>query len=195
MHAMQTEAGTPLTTPDHRHRPRRTLLGIALAVLWVILDQVTKFWAESALELQQPVQVIGDLVRFHLVYNSGAAFSLGTGFTPVLTALSSIISIAVLVILLRARSIPWAITLGLLLGGGVGNLIDRFFRAPGPGVGHVVDFIRFPNFPVFNVADIGVSVAAGLIIVLTLRGLRLDGTREGEAQPGTKRVQAPEADL
>ena len=81
----------------------------------------------------------------------------------------------------RTRSLPWALTLGLLLGGATGNLVDRYLRPPSVGLGHVVDFIALPNFPVFNVADIGVTTGACLIILLSLRGIRADGTRESDA--------------
>lgn len=175
MHDMQAEAGTPLTPP----RTRRTLVVLGIAAVWVALDQITKAWAERALSDGEPVQVVGDLLRLHLTYNSGAAFSLGTGFTGVLTAVASVIVLVVLWQAFKVRSLPWAVALGLLLGGALGNLVDRYFRAPGPGLGHVVDFLRLPNFPIFNVADIGVTSAACLIAILALRGHLPDGTRDG----------------
>ncbi len=174
MHDMQAEAGTPLTD----RRPRRTLLALGLAAVWVLLDQLTKVWAESTLTQGEPVQVLGDLLRLHLIYNSGAAFSLGTGSTGVLTVLASVIVAVLVWQVLKVRSLAWAIAFGLLLGGAVGNLIDRYFRAPSPGQGHVVDFLRLPNFPIFNVADIGVTTAACLIVLLALRGFHPDGTRD-----------------
>lgn len=174
MHDMQAEAGTPLT-PAH---PRRHRLVLGIAAVWILLDQVTKFWAERALTEGEPVQVIGDLLRFHLIYNPGAAFSLGIGSTALLTTIACLLVVAILWQTFKVRSLPWAIALGLLLGGALGNLIDRFFRAPGPGVGHVVDFLRLPNFAIFNVADIGVTTAACLIALLALRGYLPDGTRE-----------------
>jgi signal peptidase II len=176
MHDMQAEAGTPLTPS----RPRRTLIVLGLAALWIVLDQLTKVWAERALTPGEPVQVVGDLLRLHLIYNSGAAFSLGTGSTGVLTVVASIIVVLIVWQAFKVRSLPWAIALGLLLGGALGNLVDRFFRAPGVGVGHVVDFLRLPNFPIFNVADIGVTTAACLIALLALRGYHPDGTRDAD---------------
>lgn len=173
MHDMQAEAGTPLTSP-----PRRTVVVLGIAAAWVVLDQLTKLWAERALSLGEPVPVIGDLLRLHLIYNSGAAFSLGTGSTGVLTVVASVIVVAIVWQALKVRSMPWAVALGLLLGGALGNLVDRYFRAPGPGQGHVVDFLRLPNFPIFNVADIGVTTAACLIALLALRGFHPDGTRD-----------------
>ncbi|WP_244903627.1 signal peptidase II [Ornithinimicrobium cerasi] len=176
---MQAEAGTPLTDARPETRPRRrTAMVLALAAGWVALDQVTKLWAERTLVQGEPVQVIGDLLRWHLIYNSGAAFSLGTSITPVLTVVATLISVVVLWQACRVRSLVWAVALGLLLGGAVGNLVDRYLREPGPAFGHVVDFIRLPNFAIFNVADIGVTSAAVLIALLALRGYRLDGTRE-----------------
>ncbi|MDO5740620.1 MAG: signal peptidase II [Ornithinimicrobium sp.] len=178
---MQAEAGTPLTTARH---PRRAALALGLGGMWLALDQVTKAWAERSLTQGEPIAVVGDLLRLHLTYNSGAAFSLGTGFTPVLTVVASIISIIVIWQAIKVRSLPWAIALGLLLGGATGNLVDRYFRAPSPGMGHVVDFLRLPNFPIFNVADIGVTTAACLIALLALRGFHPDGTRDGHAADG-----------
>ncbi len=189
MHDMQAEAGTPLTPP----RPRRTLAVLAIAAVWVLLDQLTKAWAERALSVGEPVPVIGDLLRLHLTYNSGAAFSLGTGSTGILTAVASLIVVGVLWQTFKVRSLPWAVALGLLLGGALGNLTDRFFRAPGPGVGHVVDFLRLPNFPIFNVADIGVTTAACLIAILALRGHLPDGSREAHHGEHREADHAPGA--
>lgn len=186
MHDMQAEAGTPLIP-----RRRRTALALALAAVWVLLDQLAKAWAERTLVDGEPVQVVGDLLRLHLTYNSGAAFSLGTGLTGVLTMIATAIVLVVLWQAFKVRSLPWAIALGLLLGGAVGNLIDRYFRAPGPGQGHVVDFLRLPNFPIFNVADIGVTTAACLIALLALRGHMPDGSREGH-RPQHSEHGAPE---
>ncbi|GAA5161763.1 signal peptidase II [Ornithinimicrobium tianjinense] len=188
---MQAEAGTPLTTvhpPLHR---RRTALALTLGAGWLALDQLTKWWAERELVQGEPVQVVGDLLRLHLTYNSGAAFSMGTGSTGLLTAFASLIAIVIVWQITKVRSRPWAIALGLLLGGATGNLVDRYFRDPAPGLGHVVDFLRLPNFPIFNVADIGVSSAAVLIAILALRGYRTDGTREGYA---TENVAHPARD-
>ena len=187
---MQAEAGTPLT---HAH-PRRTTLIFLVAAGWVLLDQATKWWAESALTRGESVPLVGELLQLHLTYNSGAAFSLGTGMTGVLTALATVVVVVIIWQALRTRSLPWALTLGLLLGGAVGNLVDRYFRAPGPGRGHVVDFLALPNFPVFNVADMGISVAAVLIVLLALRGYLPDGTREGSAKDSKNAAAADAGD-
>lgn len=178
---MQAEAGTPLT----RARPRRTVAVLVLAVLWLALDQVTKHWAETSLTRGESVPFVGEVLQLHLTYNSGAAFSLGTGMTGVLTAVATVVVAVIVWQAFRTRSLPWALTLGLLLGGALGNLTDRYLRPPSVGLGHVVDFLALPNFPVFNLADVGITTAAGLIILLALRGHAPDGTTEDEpgAQP------------
>lgn len=178
MHDMQAEAGTPLTDDPDPRAPRRTFVVLLLAAAWLALDQATKWWAEAELTRGESVPFIGRLLQLHLTYNSGAAFSMGTGMTGVLTAVASVVVIAIIWQSLRTRSLPWAITLGLLLGGAAGNLVDRYLRPPAVGLGHVVDFLMLPNFPVFNVADIGISTAAVLIILLALGGYHPDGTRE-----------------
>lgn len=175
---MQAEAGTPLT----QAHPRRTTLIFLVAAGWLILDQATKWWAESTLTRGESVPLIGELLQLHLTYNSGAAFSLGTGITPVLTAVATVVVLVIIWQALRTRSLPWALTLGLLLGGALGNLVDRYLRAPGPGRGHVVDFLMLPNFPVFNIADMGITFAAVTIVVLAMRGRLPDGTREASTK-------------
>jgi signal peptidase II len=153
---------------------------------WLVLDQVTKTLAEQRLLPGEPVPVVGELLQLHLTYNSGAAFSLGTSLTGVLTAIASVVVVIIVWQATRTRSLPWALTLGLLLGGATGNLVDRYFRPPAPGLGHVVDFLRLPNFPIFNVADIGITTAACLIVLLAMRGYRPDGTREGAEPEGVQ---------
>jgi len=124
-----------------------------------------------------PIRLLGGPLTITLTRNGGAAFSIGTSMTIVFTA----IAVGVIVYILRAarnlRSIGWAITLGLLLGGATGNLLDRIFRAPGPFQGHVVDWIQLPDWPVFNLADASIVCAGVLVVLLALRGIRLDGTR------------------
>lgn len=149
------------------------LLGLALATL--LLDQVTKVWALAALTPGEPVDVVGSSIRLNLIRNPGAAFSLGDGSTWLLTAVSVAILIWVVMGARKVGNLPWAIALGLLLGGAVGNLVDRFLREPGPGRGHVVDFIDYFGWFIGNVADIAIVVAAGLIAVLAFRGTSISG--------------------
>lgn len=154
----------------------------ALAALVLALDVVTKVVAVAQLEGREPVAVLGGLVYLQLLRNPGAAFSLATGYTWVL----SIIMIAVIVVIVRVarrlRSAGWAVALGLVLGGALGNLTDRLFRAPGPLEGHVVDFVSLfaPDgriWPVFNVADSSIVSGGILLVLLALTGRELDGTR------------------
>jgi signal peptidase II len=142
---------------------------VALVVL--VLDQATKAWALAALTPGEPVDLIGSAIRLNLIRNAGAAFSLGDGSTWVLTLVSLAILVGVVIGARRVANTPWALSLGLLLGGAVGNLVDRFAREPGPGRGHVVDFIDYFGFFIGNVADIAIVVAAGVIMVLAQRGI------------------------
>ncbi|WP_153392527.1 signal peptidase II [Ornithinicoccus halotolerans] len=187
---MQAAAGTPLNAQQHTSddgteattRPRRGLFWavLALAAVWVGLDQLVKAWAEATLTPGEPVPVVGELFQLRLVYNPGAAFSMATNATALLTVLATAVSAYIVWSARRLGSRGWALGLGLLLGGAVGNLVDRLVRAPGPGRGHVVDLFALPNFPVFNVADIGISCAAVVIALLALRGISPDGTRAGQ---------------
>jgi signal peptidase II len=191
---MQAARGTPVAT-----RPRRLhLLFAAVAAAAYAADQVTKVLAEQRLEDGRDVPFLGELLQLHLTYNPGAAFSTGTGLTPVITCVAIVAAVAVLWYARRLGSRLWAVGLGLLLAGITGNLTDRLLREPGPFRGHVVDFLKLPNWPVFNLADICINVAAGLIVLQALRGARLDGTRESdegpEAEDRTGDVDATEAE-
>ncbi|MEU2254569.1 signal peptidase II [Nocardia xishanensis] len=155
----------------------RTLLIIA-AVLFC-LDLLTKTIAVATLEPGEPVYLVGDFARFTLVRNPGAAFSMATGMTWLLTLVAAAVVIGVIRIGRTLRSPWWAIGLGLVLGGALGNLIDRLFRAPGPLQGHVVDFVAIGWWPVFNVADSAIVCGAILLVVLTVFGFEPDGTRTG----------------
>ena len=151
------------------------LIGAAATVY--AADQLTKAWAVAALPQEQPRHLIGAALQLNLIRNPGAAFSIGTGYTWVLTLVACSVVAVIVATSRRLGSLGWAWALGLLLGGSVGNLTDRMVRPPGPGRGHVVDFLQLPHWPIFNVADVCINVAAGLIIVQALRGVSLDGTR------------------
>ncbi len=163
---------------DSEPRRRSPLPLLAAVVLvTVVIDQLTKWWALTSLDpADGPRPLLGDLLRLNLTFNPGAALSLGSSATGVLTVISVAVVVAVIVFARRLRSKAWATTLGLLLGGAIGNLIDRLFRSPGVGRGHVVDFIDYHVF-IGNVADIAIVVAAGIAILLTFRGIGLDGRR------------------
>ena len=152
----------------------------------MLLDQITKHWAVNSLSDGHIVRVIDDILRFRLTFNPGAAFSFATGFTFVFTVIAAAVVVVILRIARKLASWPWAIALGLLLGGALGNLIDRIFRQPSPFEGHVVDFIELPNFPLFNLADSAITCGAVLIVVLSVLGIEIDGShgrRQAPAQP------------
>jgi signal peptidase II len=182
---MQAARGASLTpsdpaqTPDHPDRARRQLLPFALvAVLGYAADLGSKELALARLVPGERVPVVGDALSLYLTSNSGAAFSLGTSYTLLLSWVAVGAALGTLWFARRVASTGWSLALGFLLAGVLGNLTDRVFREPGPMRGHVIDFLRFPSFPVFNVADVCINIAAGLIILQTIRGVHLDGTRD-----------------
>jgi lipoprotein signal peptidase len=162
---------------DEPLRPRRVGLLLGVAAFVLAADVISKAIVVARMADHAPIRLLDGLLTITLTRNGGAAFSIGTSMTIVFTA----IAVGVIVYILRAarnlRSIGWAITLGLLLGGATGNLVDRIFRAPGPFEGHVVDWIELPHWPVFNLADSSIVCAGVLVVLLALRGIRLDGTR------------------
>jgi signal peptidase II len=185
---MQDEAGAPLiaadddpsppssTSPTSRRRHLFLIMGTA-AVVAYILDQVSKMWALRALVPGEPVGLVGDLLRLNLIRNAGAAFSIGNGNTWVMTLIAFGVLIFIIRTASRIGSVVWAVALGLLLGGSLGNLTDRMLREPGPGRGHVVDFIDYFGLFIGNVADIAIVGAAAVIAVLAMRGIGVDGQR------------------
>jgi signal peptidase II len=200
MRDMQAARGTPLTGPaaaggspgaagastqgssgaaqPAANRPRsqqRRRIGILLAVAVAVLalDIISKALVVAHLASRQ-IHLLGGFLTLRESRNPGAAFSLGTS----LTVMYSAIAVAVIVVILRTsrriRSLPWAITLGLLLGGATGNLI----RSPGLFRGWVVDWIQVPHWPVFNLADSAIVCGGILAVLLSARGIRLDGRRD-----------------
>jgi signal peptidase II len=151
------------------------LIGVALFA-WVA-DIVSKVVVVANLTDGDPVRIIGDTVTLKLVRNSGAAFSMGTGYTWILTLVALAVVVGIIKFSRRLQSVWWAIGLGLVLGGALGNLTDRMVRAPGPLRGHVVDFISVGWWPVFNLADSAVVCGAVGLVVLTLFGFEMDGSR------------------
>jgi signal peptidase II len=157
------------------------LLGV-IALVVVGLDQASKVWAVENLTGRAPAPVVDGWLQLHLIRNSGAAFSLATGATWIFTVVATVVTVVILRTARRLQSRWWAVALGLLLGGALGNLVDRLVRAPGFARGHVVDFIefqRFPfmDFPIFNLADSSVVTGAILIALLGVWGVTLDGQR------------------
>lgn len=142
------------------------------ATAWTIwlFDFATKAWALKSLS-SQPRKVIGTFLQFTLVHNSGAAFSFATGLTILFSLLALAVVIAVIYFSARITSAGWQLTIGLLLGGVLGNLTDRIFREPSFLSGHVIDWIQIPHWPVFNIADSAICVAAAISFVLTMRNV------------------------
>ena len=162
-------------------RPRKVLLLAVIAASVVILDLISKIIIVATIDPNEPVRVLGGLVYLSLIRNSGAAFSMATGYTWIL----ALVAIGVVIVIIRMapkmRSTPWAVSLGLVLGGALGNLIDRIFRSPGFLQGHVVDFVSVfgPNaeyFPVFNVADSAITIGGISLVITALMGIDFDGT-------------------
>jgi signal peptidase II len=176
-------AGLPAAPePPRRERRRRTGLLFAVAALVLAADIASKVIVVATLSDRPPVRLLGGLLTLRVSRNSGAAFSIGTSMTIVFTAIAVGVIIFVLRTSRQIRSVPWAVMLGLLLGGATGNLVDRVFRSPGPLRGWVVDWIQVPHWPVFNLADSAIVSGCALAVLLALRGLRFDGTRVESAR-------------
>ncbi|PZG01295.1 signal peptidase II [Micromonospora deserti] len=174
-------AGTP------RRRAVTVLLGIALVAL--LADLGTKHLALVALTDREPVRLLGGAVYLSLTRNSGAAWSIGADHTWVFPLITLGVVGWILWMALRLRSLPWAVSLGLVLGGALGNLTDRIFRAPGWFVGHVVDMVSLFDpygrvWPVFNLADSALVCGVVLAVLLELTGRQRDGSRVGRAADG-----------
>lgn len=164
---------------------------VVLAAVTLVLDQATKVWALAALDEGVRHPLVGDLLGLQLLFNPGAALGLATGTTWLLTVVAVTVVVVIVRVSRRLGSRGWAVALGLLLGGALGNLVDRIIRDPGVGRGHVVDFIAYADWFVGNVADIAIVVAAGLLMLLSVRGVRLDGTREGTEPDEPAGTDAP----
>jgi signal peptidase II len=163
---------------------RLVALVFLLALVVVVIDQVTKVIATSTLSETEARPLIGDFITLQLVFNPGAAFSFASGMTWVFTIVAIVVVTVVIRLSHRIDSLWWAVLLGLLLGGATGNLIDRLLRQPGFGRGHVVDFLNYGGWFIGNLADVAIVVAAVGIAVLAMVGLEVDGTRAGRQAPG-----------
>lgn len=179
---MQAAGGAAITSSQSQTAGRYWSVAVVIGVLGLALDQVVKAVAIANLDPAHPVPLLGGLVTLQLIRNSGAAFSMGEGITPVFTVLAIAALSAVLFWALpRLRHVGWAVTAGLLIAGISGNLADRLFREPGPFRGHVVDFIQLPYFAIFNVADMFITAAAVMVVWLTMIAkVNLDGTRQAD---------------
>jgi lipoprotein signal peptidase len=200
---LQAARGAPLTGgpaggPDRQDQPGaprsaapriRILILVAVGVL--AADIVSKAIVVATLSDRTPIRLLGGFLTLREDRNPGAAFSIGTSMTIVFTA----IAVGVIVFIIRSArriySLPWAIALGLLLGGAMGNLTDRIFRSPAPFRGWVVDWIQVPHWPVFNLADSAIVCGGVLMVLLATRGHRLDGTTETVRPGRTARPDQP----
>ncbi|HEY2549791.1 MAG TPA: signal peptidase II [Streptosporangiaceae bacterium] len=203
---MQAARGTSLSgshaaqqdgpEPSRPSRPRvSALLAIAVAVL--AIDIASKVTVVATLSRRAPIRLLGGFLTLRVDRNPGAAFSIG----PSLTIVFSAIAVGVIIYILRTsakiRSLAWAASLGLLLGGAAGNLVDRLFRSPGPLRGYAVDWIEVPHWPVFNLADSAIVCGGVLAVLLAARGIRIDGSRvtdtaEPAGQAGDAAPQSPQ---
>ena len=156
---------------------RLTAVTFGVAAFVVLLDQFTKYLAVTRLQGQPPVEVLGRWLQFTFLRNPGAAFSVGTSYTFVFTAIAVTVAVVIIRTSRNLGNMWWAVALGGLLGGAVGNLLDRLFREPGVLRGYVIDWIAFPNFPVFNIADSAIVCSSALMVLLAVRGINLDGSR------------------
>ena len=176
-------------------RPRRRVrLLVTCAAVILAVDIVTKVAAVRLLTPGQPVSIIGETVTWTLVRNSGAAFSMATGYTWILTLIATAVVIGIVWMGRRLVSPWWAIGLGMILGGALGNLVDRFFRWPGPLRGHVVDFLSIGWWPVFNVADASVVGGAVLLVGLSLFGYDFDTSGRRKPHGASDSAEAREPD-
>lgn len=166
------------------------LVGVAITVYGV--DQVSKQYVVTTLAEGEVVPVLGNVLQWQFVRNPGAAFSIASGMTWIFTILAAGVITFIIWFARRIWSVAWALVFGLLLGGVLGNLTDRLLREPGFGIGHVIDFISTPWLipAIYNVADIAIVSSMVLFMILTIRGVGLDGSRpvrgdsgSGEAKP------------
>jgi signal peptidase II len=184
---MQATGGAPLTgadadtgtVPATDGDPGKRRVGALLTVAVVVLglDLATKLVAVAQLTETEMVEVVDGVLSLRLVRNPGAAFGVAQGLTFALTVIAVVVILVILRISRRLRSPGWAVGLGMVLGGAIGNLVDRIFRSPGPLRGHVVDFLELPHFPVFNVADSAIVTGGVLMVLLSLFGIAYDGRR------------------
>jgi signal peptidase II len=154
---------------------RRVPVLIGVAALAYLLDLLSKLWVVHSLEFHPPIHVLGHYLELDATRNAGAAFGMGQGMTIVFTVIAVGVIVVIARLSRRLYSLPWAIALGLLLGGAFGNLTDRVFRSPGGFQGRVVDFVAPEHFAIFNLADSAITCGGVLIVLLSFRGIDPDG--------------------
>ncbi len=181
---------------------RRSAAGIIVAVLAALVlaaDQFVKYLTIEHLPLHEVVPVFGEFLQLYYIRNPGAAFSLGSEVTWIFTIALTVVAVVIIWKATGLQSRLWAVVLGCLLGGVLGNLTDRFFREPGFAVGHVVDMISMPWMmpAIFNVADIFIVCGMITVALLVVLGIRFDGTREKDhvESDGSAAEAEPDADV
>lgn len=176
-----TDHGTDNSTDESPRRARGRMVALVAFVV-LLLDLITKIIVVATIDPYDPVRLAGGFIHLTLVRNSGAAFAFAEGATLLFTLIASAVVVVIIRVASRLRSAPWAVALGLILGGAIGNLVDRIFRSPGPLRGAVVDWISLRHsgeqiWPVFNLADSGIVVGGVLAVALVLLGYDVDGSR------------------
>ncbi|MEU6967546.1 signal peptidase II [Kitasatospora aureofaciens] len=182
----EADSASDAAAADKPAGRRRVGVLLVVAVLAFLIDLGSKLLVVARLENHAAIKVIGDVVTLQVIRNSGAAFGMGQALTVVFTMIASAVIVVIWRIARRLYSLPWAIALGLLLGGALGNLTDRLFRAPGVFRGHVVDFISVQHFAVFNLADSAIVCGGILVVLLSFRGSNPDGSVHQPAEKGEK---------
>ena len=172
---MQATRGAPVAGEETEVPPRRTTFVLLVAAVVLVCDVISKVLVVATITPGDVVRLVGHYLELTNTRNSGAAFSVGTGATVLFTVVAVVVVTVILRTAKRLRSIGWAICLGLLLGGALGNLTDRLFRSPGPFRGEVVDWIQIPHWPVFNLADSSIVIGGCIAVLLSTRGIELDG--------------------
>lgn len=170
--ATDSEATSPRPAATGRVRLRRFLLACTVAAAAVLVDQGTKALALTQLSEHERIPLLGDALGLQLAFNPGTVMSLGADATWILTIIATAAAIALLVAATRARSAGWAIAIGLLWGGAIGNLLDRLLAPPGFGRGHVTDFLAYGNLFIGNLADVILGIGIALALLLALGGRR-----------------------
>ena len=162
--------------PEQPKGRRKIAVLFFVAAFAYAIDLISKVIVVAELEHHEPIELIGDWLKLQAIRNAGAAFGIGEAFTVIFTIIAATVIVVIARLARKLYSLPWAIALGLLLGGALGNLTDRIFRTPGVFEGAVVDFIAPKGFAVFNLADSAIVCGGILIVLLSFRGLDPDGT-------------------
>ncbi|MEZ0093072.1 signal peptidase II [Streptacidiphilus sp. EB129] len=167
---------------------------LSVALLAYLLDLGSKLLVVARLEYHEPIRLVGDWVMLQATRNPGAAFGMGAAMTIVFTVIATTVVVVISRLARKLYSLPWAVALGLLLGGAFGNLTDRIFRSPSTFRGAVVDFISVKHFAVFNLADSAIVCGGILVVVLSFLGTNPDGTSLRDAGRETGPHEAAEAE-